>query len=50
MINQGASQKVIQASDVERYLLEGWGFVANLPGEKVVIKLPDNSSLRSIDF
>jgi hypothetical protein len=42
MVNQGVSQKVLKASDVKRYISEGWGFVASLSNEKVIIKLPDN--------
>jgi hypothetical protein len=45
MANQGASQKVVKASEVELYLSKGWGFVATLPEEKIVIKLPDNSNI-----
>lgn len=45
MVNQGASQKVVKASEVELYLSKGWGFVATLPEEKIVIKLPDNSNI-----
>ena len=41
MVNSGASQRVVNANDVERYISEGWGFVANLPDERVIIKLPD---------
>jgi hypothetical protein len=41
MANHGMSQKVVRINDVERYIMEGWGFVAMLPGEKVVIKIPD---------
>jgi hypothetical protein len=41
MVNSGASQRVVNSNDVERYISEGWGFVANLPDERVIIKLPD---------
>jgi len=43
MVNHGVSQKVVKTTDVENYISERWGFVSNLPGEKVVLKLPDNS-------
>lgn len=46
MINQGINQKVVKANDVEQYITQGWDFVASLPGQKAVIKLPDNSNLR----
>jgi len=50
MANLGASQKVIKSGDVERYLSEGWSFVALLPDEKAVIKLPDNPNFKSFIF
>ncbi len=43
MVNQGTNQKVVKASDIERYITQGWDFVAMLPGEKVIIKIPDYS-------
>jgi hypothetical protein len=39
MANQGANQKIIKGSDLERYISEGWSFVATLPDEKIIIKL-----------
>ncbi|RKY84600.1 site-specific integrase [candidate division KSB1 bacterium] len=36
--NNHSSQKVVTVSELERFLEEGWEFVATLPGEKVVIK------------
>ena len=33
-------QKVIAVDEVERYLEQGWEFVANLPNDKVIVKFP----------
>ncbi len=33
------SQKAVSVDDVESYLEQGWEFVANLPNDKVIIKL-----------
>ena len=38
--NNGASQKVVDVNEVERFLSGGWNFVATLPNERVIIKLP----------
>ena len=40
MANNGASQKVIDVDEVERFLSGGWDFVATLPDDRVVIRLP----------
>jgi hypothetical protein len=40
MANNGANQRVIGVDEVERFLSRGWDFVATLPNERVVIKLP----------
>jgi hypothetical protein len=32
-------QKVVNSGDVESYLSQGWEYVANLPGKKVIIRL-----------
>ena len=40
MINNGANQKVVNVSEVESYLQDGWDFVSKLSEEKVIIKLP----------
>jgi len=32
-------QKVVNVAEVENYLTQGWEYVANLPNEKVIIKL-----------
>jgi hypothetical protein len=40
MANNGARQKSVPIGDVESYLAEGWEFVATLPNDKAIIKLP----------
>ena len=40
MANNGASQRVIDVDEVERFLSKGWDFVATLPDDRIVIKLP----------
>ncbi len=40
MTNNGAKQKVVNLSEVEQYILGGWEFVATLPNEKAILKLP----------
>jgi len=40
MANNGASQKVIAVDQVERFLSGGWDFVATLPNDRAVIRLP----------
>ena len=40
MKNNGARQKVVPLDKIERYIKEGWEFVAALPNKKAVIKLP----------
>lgn len=40
MINNGATQKVVPAADVESHLSKGWEFVASLPDGKAILKLP----------
>jgi hypothetical protein len=32
-------QKVVNISEVETYLSQGWEYVANLPNDKVIVKL-----------
>ena len=41
---RGSSQRVVGVGEVERYLLDGWGFVASLPNRRVVIRSPDFST------
>lgn len=40
MANNGASQRVIDVEEVERFLSRGWDYVATLPGDRVVVRLP----------
>jgi hypothetical protein len=40
MINNGANQKVVNVSEVESYLQDGWDFVSKLSEDKAIIKLP----------
>jgi integrase len=41
IINNGHKQKPIPLSEVENYIEKGWEFVATLPGERAIVKLPD---------
>ena len=34
------SQKVVSVGDVDVYLSKGWGYVASLPGDRVIVKGP----------
>ena len=40
MENNGSRQKVIQMGDVESYIGQGWEYVAALPNERAILKLP----------
>ena len=40
MANNGSRQKVIHASEVERYISQGWEYVAALPNDRAILKLP----------
>jgi integrase len=40
LANNGANQKVIGVEEVERFLSSGWNFVASLPDDRIVVKLP----------
>jgi len=40
MQNNGNNQKVIELKDVEKYISEGWEFVAALPNDKAIVKMP----------
>jgi hypothetical protein len=40
MTNNGARQKVVPANEVESYIPQGWEYVASLPNEKAIVKLP----------
>jgi integrase len=40
MIGNGSRQKVIPTVEVERYLTQGWEFVAVLPDDRAIMKIP----------
>jgi hypothetical protein len=40
MANNGIRQRVISLANVEKYLSEGWEYVAALPNERAVVKMP----------
>jgi integrase len=40
MANNGANQRIIGVEEVERFLSKGWDFVATLPDDRIVIRLP----------
>jgi len=40
MANNGASQRVIDAKEIESFLSGGWDFVATLPDDRIVVRLP----------
>lgn len=40
MANNGNRQRVIPLSKVEHYLREGWEYVASLPNEQAIVKMP----------
>jgi len=40
MANNGASQKVIDVKEIESFLSGGWDFVATLPDDRIVVRLP----------
>jgi hypothetical protein len=40
MANNGNRQRVIPLADVDRYLSEGWEYVAALPNERAIVKMP----------
>jgi len=40
MQNNGNRQKVINLNEVEKYISEGWEYVAALPNNKAIIKIP----------
>ena len=41
MVNNGNHQRVIPVGEVERYVANGWEFVAALPNDRAVLKLPN---------
>ena len=40
MANNGSRQKVVPVSEVERFLADGWEYVASISNERAVIKIP----------
>jgi len=40
MENNGARQRIVPTSEIENYIAKGWEFVATLPNDKAVIRLP----------
>jgi hypothetical protein len=40
MANNGSKQKVVPVSEVEGYISNGWEFVAALPNDRAVVKVP----------
>jgi hypothetical protein len=40
MVNNGTSQRTVGMNELDDYLSGGWDFVASLPNDRVVIKLP----------
>lgn len=40
MVNNGSKQKVIPINEVENHLTQGWEFVAALPDNKAILKIP----------
>jgi hypothetical protein len=40
MANNGANQRIIGVEEVERFLSGGWDFVATLPDDRIVVRLP----------
>jgi hypothetical protein len=42
MANNGARQKVISLSEVEKHVRMGWEFVAPLSNDRAIMKLPSD--------
>src|ERR1035437_4242828 len=40
MANNGSRQKVIRTAEVEQYIHQGWEYVASLPDDRAILKLP----------
>ncbi len=40
MANNGNHQKVIPVTELENYITKGWEFVAALPNERAILRLP----------
>lgn len=41
-LNGNSSQKIVLLSELEKYVNDGWDYVRDIPGEKVIIKLPNH--------
>ncbi|MGC8832071.1 MAG: tyrosine-type recombinase/integrase [Thermoproteota archaeon] len=39
MVNNGSTQKVVEVNQLEKYLNQGWEFVAALPNNKAIIRI-----------
>jgi len=40
LANNGSRQKVVAIKEIERHLTEGWEYVASIPNDKAIIKMP----------
>jgi site-specific recombinase XerD len=40
MENNGNRQRVIPAKDIEKYISQGWEYIAAIPGGKAIVRLP----------
>ena len=40
----GGSQRVVSVGDVDGFLSKGWGYVASLPGDKIILRGPGEFS------
>jgi hypothetical protein len=40
MASNGSRQKVVSIGDVERYIVEGWEYVASISNDRAVVKIP----------
>jgi hypothetical protein len=43
-----ASQRVVSVGDVDSYLSKGWGYVASLPGDRVILRTPFDFSMSRV--
>jgi hypothetical protein len=42
------SQRVVSVSDVDGFLSKGWGYVASLPGDRIILRGPSDYSQNKI--
>ena len=40
MLNNGSNQRVVDVSEAEKYIRQGWDYVGSLTEKKVILKLP----------